>query len=146
MDSILSKFSLEGKTILLAEDNLLNMEIACEILTMNGLEVLQAWNGQEAVERFAASAPYEIDAVLMDMQMPQMDGCEAARTIRALARPDAATVPIIAVTANAFAEDIAATTAAGMNAHISKPIDFRVLCATLERLLHETPPQEMKNG
>ena len=140
------EFSLEGKTILLAEDNMLNMEIACEILTMNGLEVLQAWNGQEAVERFAASAPYEIDAVLMDMQMPQMDGCEAARTIRALARPDAATVPIIAVTANAFAEDIAATTAAGMNAHISKPIDFRALCATLERLLHETPPQDMKNG
>lgn len=128
-------FSLTGKKILLAEDNGLNMEIASEILTMNGLEVVQAWNGREAAERFAASVPYEIDAVLMDMQMPQMDGCEAARTIRAMERPDARTVPIIAVTANAFAEDIAATTAAGMNAHISKPIDFRTLCATLEALL-----------
>ena len=127
-------FTLEGKKILLAEDNMLNMEIAAEILTMNGLEVVQAWNGLEAVERFQASAPYEIDAILMDMQMPQMDGCEAARTIRALARPDAAAVPIIAVTANAFAEDIAATTAAGMNAHISKPIDFSALCATLQKL------------
>lgn len=130
-------FSLAGKKILLAEDNMLNMEIASEILTMNGLEVIQAWNGQEAVERFAASAPYEIDAILMDMQMPQMDGCEAARTIRAMERPDAGTVPIIAVTANAFAEDIAATTAAGMNAHISKPIDFRVLCTTLEKLMRQ---------
>lgn len=128
-------FSLAGRKILLAEDNLLNMEIANEILTMNGLEVLQAWNGQEAVELFQNAAPYEIDAILMDMQMPQMDGCEAARTIRAMERPDARTVPIIAVTANAFAEDIAATTAAGMNAHISKPIDFRALCATLEKLL-----------
>ena len=69
------------------------------------------------------------------MQMPQLAGCGAARAIRALGRPDAGTVPIIAVTANAFAEDIAATTAAGMNAHISKPIDFRALCATLEKFM-----------
>ena len=78
------------------------------------------------------SAPFTFDAVLLDMQMPQMDGCEAARRIRALPRPDAREVPIIAVTANAFAEDIAATAAAGMNAHISKPIDFNGLCKTLE--------------
>lgn len=77
--------------------------------------------------------------------MPQMDGCEAARTIRALDRPDAATVPIIAVTANAFAEDIAATTAAGMDAHISKPIDFKALCSTLENLLR-TPRAPGKDG
>ena len=127
--------SLEGKHILLAEDNAVNMEIATEILTMNGLKVTQAWDGQEAVERFTASLPYTFDAILMDMQMPKLDGCSAARQIRELTRPDAATVPIIAVTANAFAEDIAATTAAGMDAHISKPIDFDVLCCTLGRLI-----------
>ena len=138
-------FSLEGKRILLAEDNMLNMEIATEVLTMHSLEVRQAWNGREAVEAFQASEPFEIDAILMDMQMPQMDGCEAARTIRALDRPDAATVPIIAVTANAFAEDIAATTAAGMDAHISKPIDFKALCSTLENLLR-TPRAPGKDG
>lgn len=128
---------LKGKKILLAEDNMVNMEIASEILSMNGIEVVQAWNGAEAVELFKASKAFAFDAVLMDMQMPQMDGCEAARHIRALSRPDAQTIPIIAVTANAFAEDIAATTAAGMDAHISKPIDFRVLCQTLEELMNQ---------
>ena len=87
------------------------------------------------MERFRESAPFAFDAVLMDMQMPEMDGCEAARRIRALPRPDGKTVPIIAVTANAFAEDIAATTAAGLNAHISKPIDFALLCRTLAELM-----------
>ena len=130
-----STFSLEGRHILLAEDNLVNMEIATEILSMNGVEVTQAWNGREAVDAFEASQPFTFDAVLMDMQMPQMDGCEAARHIRALYRPDAKKIPILAVTANAFAEDVAATGAAGMDAHISKPIDFRILCATLERLI-----------
>lgn len=127
-------FSLNGKCILLAEDNMVNMEIATEILSMNGLEIIQAWNGKEALDKFRDSHPFQIDAVLMDMQMPQMDGCEAARQIRSLSRPDAKTVPIIAVTANAFAEDIAATTAAGMDAHVSKPIDFQILCKTLEEL------------
>ncbi len=130
-------FSLKGRKILLAEDNLINMEIATEILTMNGIEIVQAWNGQEALSQFKASKPFEFDAILMDMQMPQMDGCEAAKNIRSLPRPDARTIPIIAVTANAFAEDIAATTAAGMNAHISKPIDFNILCQTLEKLLEQ---------
>ena len=129
------QFSLKGKKILLAEDNMVNMEIATEILSMNGLEIIQAWNGLEALEKFKASKPFEIDAILMDMQMPQMDGCESARSIRALPRPDAKQVPILAVTANAFAEDITATTAAGMNAHISKPIDFNILCQTLEKLI-----------
>ena len=128
-------FSLDGKKVLLAEDNMVNMEIATEILSMNGVEIIQAWNGQEALSLFKQSKPFEFDAILMDMQMPQMDGCEAARNIRALSRPDARSVPIIAVTANAFAEDIAATTAAGMNAHVSKPIDFNILCQTLEKLL-----------
>ena len=128
-------FSLEGRKILLAEDNMINMEIATEILSMNGVEIVQAWNGQEALSQFKASKPFEFDAILMDMQMPQMDGCTAAKNIRSLSRPDARTIPIIAVTANAFAEDIAATTAAGMNAHVSKPIDFNILCQTLEKLL-----------
>ena len=128
-------FSLEGRRILLAEDNEVNMEITTELLCMNGLEVTQAWNGAEAVERFRESQPFAFDAILMDMQMPVMDGCEAARRIRALHRPDAREVPIVAVTANAFAEDIAATTAAGMNAHVSKPIDFAHLVKVLRDLI-----------
>lgn len=127
--------SLEGRKVLLAEDNPINMEIAVELLNLQGVQVTQAWNGREALDQFASSAPETFDLILMDMQMPEMDGCEAAEHIRRLPRPDAKTVPIIAVTANAFAEDIAATTQAGMDAHISKPIDFRILCQTMERVL-----------
>ena len=123
--------SLEGLAVLLAEDNEINMEIADEMLTSQGAHVTRAWNGEEAVERFREAPPFTFDAVLLDMQMPVMDGCEAARQIRALQRPDAGTVPIIAVTANAFAEDVAATTEAGMNAHIAKPIEL----AALQRVL-----------
>lgn len=126
--------ALEGKHILLAEDNVVNMELATEVLSMNGVRVTQAWNGHEAVELFQASEPFTFDAVLMDMQMPELDGCGAARRIRSLSRPDAKRVPVIAVTANAFAEDTAATAAAGMDAHISKPIDFGLLCRTVIRL------------
>ncbi|HIQ83106.1 MAG TPA: response regulator [Candidatus Pullichristensenella stercorigallinarum] len=128
-------FSLEGRRILLAEDNEVNMEITTEILDMNGVRVTQAWNGEEALARFQESEPFAFDAILMDMQMPVMDGCEAARRIRALRRPDARAVPIIAVTANAFAEDVAATTAAGMDAHVSKPIDFAHLVKVLRALV-----------
>ncbi len=124
---------LRGMRILLVEDNEVNMELATEMLSMNGMEVSQAWNGIEAVEQFAASEPFFFHAVLMDMQMPQMDGCEAARHIRAMDRPDAKSVPIIAVTANAFAEDIVSTTAAGMDMHVSKPIDFRYLFKILSK-------------
>lgn len=133
---------LQGRKILLAEDNEINMEITTELLTMYGAKVLQAWNGQEAVDLFSQEEPFSIDAVLMDMQMPVMDGCQAARTIRGLDRMDAEIVPIIAVTANAFAEDVAATTAAGMNAHVSKPIDFRVFCQILKRLTEEFDAEE----
>ena len=125
---------LKGKKILLAEDNEINMEIACELLSMYGAEIVKAWNGREAVDAFHDSEENEFYAILMDMQMPEMDGCEAARLIRKMRRNDAKSVPIIAVTANAFAEDLAATSAAGMNAHVSKPIDFKVLCRTLREL------------
>lgn len=125
---------LTGYRILLAEDNALNREIATEMLTMNGAEVIPAENGQEAVVLFQQAAPFSIHAILMDMQMPVMDGCAAAEAIRALDKPDAASVPIIAVTANAFAEDIDRTTKAGMNGHIAKPIDFALLTQTLHRL------------
>ncbi len=131
------EIDLNGFTVLVAEDNEINMEIAVEILKERGVEVIQAWDGAEAVEEFEKSEPGAIDAILMDMQMPVMDGCEAARTIRALKRPDAQTVPIIAVSANAFAEDVAMTAEAGMNAHISKPIDFDVLYGTLNKLIKE---------
>ena len=126
---------LDGARVILAEDNQINMEIATELLSGAGVVVEQAWNGQEAVDAFVASEPGSVDAILLDMRMPVMDGCDAARAIRALPRLDAATVPIVAVTANAFAEDIAATTAAGMDAHVSKPIDFAALCRTLAALI-----------
>ncbi len=131
-----TSFSLNGKKILLAEDNILNMEVASEILKMNGIEVTEVWNGEEALETFKKSEPFYFDAILMDMQMPKMDGCEATRRIRKLNRPDALMIPIIAVTANAFSEDIIATSAAGMNTHISKPIDMNLLCQTLEKHLN----------
>lgn len=126
---------LAGRRALVAEDNDVNMEIATEILEMHDMKVTQAWNGREAVDCFRQSPEGYFDVILMDMQMPEMDGCEAATTIRAMNRADARTIPILAVTANAFAEDIAATTKAGMNAHISKPIDFSVLYQTLAELL-----------
>ena len=129
-----SAFDLRGKKLLIAEDNEINMEIATEILSMHDVQVVQAWDGQQAVERFSASQLHEFDAILMDMQMPNMNGCQAAQAIRMLDREDATTIPIIAVTANAFPEDIAKTQAAGMNAHIVKPIDFSVLCQLLQSL------------
>ena len=134
-------FSLEGLRLLLAEDNEINMDITAELLSAQGAEVTRAWNGAQAVERFREAAPFSFDAVLMDMQMPEMDGCEAARAIRALDRPDAGTVPIIAVTANVFAEDVSATAAAGMNGHISKPIDLAALRETLEKLCPTAGPR-----
>ncbi len=126
---------LEGRRILLAEDNFLNMEIATELLQMRGAKVTPAENGRIAVEKFQAAEPYFFDAILMDMQMPEMDGCEAARAIRVLDRTDAQCVPIIALTANAFAEDINRTAQAGMNAHLAKPINIEQLCGTLIKLM-----------
>lgn len=118
---------LQGKKVLLAEVNELNREIATEILQMHDLEVICAENGKEALDIFQSSSPYSFDLILMDMQMPIMDGCEASEKIRSLDRDDARSIPIIAVTANAFSEDVARVLRSGMNAHIAKPIDFNVL-------------------
>lgn len=126
---------LKGKRVLVAEDNPLNMEIVKELLAMEEVETAAAENGREAVETFAESEDFFFDAILMDMQMPEMDGCEAAEKIRGLERADAKVVPIIALTANAFPEDIARTAAAGMNAHLSKPIDPDLLYSTLQQTI-----------
>ena len=128
---------LAGRNILLAEDNLLNMEIATELLKMRGAEVTPAADGRKALEIFQRSPVGFFDAILMDMQMPEMDGCESTRAIRALDRPDAQATPIIALTANAFAEDITRTMLAGMDAHLAKPINIEQLCGTLTKLMSE---------
>lgn len=128
-------FTLADKVILLAEDNEINMEIAKETLSMLGAEVIEAWNGQEAVDAYVHNEG-RIDVILMDMQMPKMDGCTATKYIRNLDSRDAKTIPIIAVTANVFAEDIAKTKEAGMNGHIAKPIDFIELTKIIQNCLH----------
>ena len=130
-------FDWTGRNILVAEDNELNLEIITEILRLMGARVLPAANGAEVVRIFRAAPTDSIDVILMDMQMPEVDGCEAASAIRRLERPDAGDVPIIAVTANAFAEDIDRTTKAGMNDHVSKPIDSAILRQTMEKLITE---------
>ena len=116
--------SIRGMRVLLVEDNDLNREIAQSMLEDEGVQVTEAVNGQEAVDKFAASKPGTYEAILMDVMMPVLDGLQATKAIRALERPDAKTVAIIAMTANAFAEDKAKAIAAGMNEHLGKPIDF----------------------
>ena len=119
--------------VLLVEDNDLNMEIAEFMLQDLGAEVKKAWNGQEAVDRFKNSEPGEYDVILMDIMMPVLNGLDAARKIRRLDREDAETIPIIAMSANAFSEDIASSLEAGMNAHISKPINTEKLIKMLNQ-------------
>ena len=114
-----------GKTILVVEDNELNLEIAAELMSMTGAAVETATNGREAVDAFASSDPHHFDLVLMDVQMPVMDGYEATKAIRAMERSDAKSVPIFAMTANAFAEDVRESLACGMDTHISKPLDIQ---------------------
>ena len=118
---------LNGLRFLAAEDNEINAEILTEILSLEGAYCEIAENGQIAVERFSQAAEGEFDAILMDVQMPVMNGYEATRAIRALPRRDAAEIPIIAMTANAFAEDEKEALSAGMNVHLSKPIDVELL-------------------
>ncbi len=119
--------SLQGLRLLAAEDNEINAEILLDLLELDGAACQVAENGQLVLEAFERSEPGQYDAILMDVQMPVMNGYEATRAIRALARPDAQTIPIIAMTANAFAEDEKAALEAGMNAHVPKPIDVAQL-------------------
>ena len=125
------------KRLLLVEDNLVNMEIANMILTQLGFTVEAAENGQIAVDLVAASKPGYYDLILMDIQMPVMDGYTATRTIRSLENPELARIPIVAMTANAFVEDVQAAKDAGMQAHIAKPVDIEVLTRTLREILSE---------
>ena len=126
---------LEGRHILLAEDMFINAEIIKEILSMREIEVDHGENGKLTVELFEKSPVGYYDAVLMDIRMPVMDGLQATEAIRALNRPDAKTVPIIAITANAFDEDVQRSLQAGMNAHLSKPVDPEKLYQTLEEFV-----------
>ena len=129
--------TLEGLRVLVAEDNDINAEILMELLDMEGVACERAVNGQEAVTMFQNRPAGYYDGVLMDIQMPQMDGYGAARAIRALDRPDAADIPIVAMTVNAFAEDVQKSLEAGMNAHIAKPVDLEILKATLSQLVKQ---------
>lgn len=128
---------LKGRRLLVAEDNELNQEILVTLLGMSEILSECAPNGQEAIQKFAASKSGYYDAILMDVQMPVMNGLEAASKIRTLSHPDARSIPIIATTANAFGDDIAEAMAAGMDAHISKPIDVEQLCKVLAELISD---------
>ena len=129
-----SEKSIKGLHILLAEDNELNMEIAEFMLQNEGADVTKAWNGQEAVELFRKSKPGEFDVILMDIMMPVMNGYEATKLIRSLDREDARMIPIIAMTANAFTEDRLRAKEAGMDEHIPKPVDVKLLLKVIHKL------------
>ena len=134
-DCYVIDYDFKGKRILLVEDNELNREIAEELIGATGASVESAEDGVQAVKKFKESAEGYYDLILMDVQMPHMDGYEATRCIRALGRSDAQKVPIFAMTANAFAEDVQKSREAGMNAHISKPLDIRAVYKQMNRYL-----------
>ena len=133
-DSI-EEISLKGLHFLIAEDQEMNAEVLTDLLEMEDMTSEWARNGQQAVEVFRGSEEGHFDAILMDMRMPVMDGLTATMEIRRLNRPDAVTIPIIALTANAFEEDVKQCLQAGMNAHLSKPVDMELLKETLRRLI-----------
>lgn len=124
-----------GRRVLLVEDNDLNREIAKEILEMAGLLVEEAENGRIGMEMFSASKGGYYDLIFMDIQMPEMNGHDATRKIRGLDREDAKSIPIVAMTANAFVEDIQMSKTAGMNDHLVKPINFDELSRVLKKYL-----------
>ena len=127
--------TLSGKTILLAEDLPVNAEIMAMILSMREMKAERAENGRIAVEMFKSHEPGYYSAILMDVRMPEMDGLEATRVIRSMDREDAKSIPIIALTANAFDEDVQNSLQAGLNAHLSKPVEPETVFRTLEELL-----------
>ena len=127
------KLILTGRRILLVEDNEINQEIAREWMTELGAQVETAWNGREAVERFGSSPVGYYDLILMDIQMPVMNGYDAAKAIRASDRRDARSIPVFAMTADAFSEDIALAKAAGMNSHLAKPLDLTVVLREIKK-------------
>ena len=126
--------NVEGMRVLLVEDNEINREIVEFMLKEAGAEVVTAVNGKAAVDAFAASEPETIDCILMDLMMPVMSGYEASRVIRGMERADAQSIPIIALSANAFEEDVALAKDAGMNEHLAKPVDIRKMLRTIKRL------------
>ncbi|MBO4295362.1 MAG: response regulator, partial [Desulfovibrio sp.] len=134
-DGIHCDMDFKGMRLLLAEDNAINREIAEMILADAGFELDMAENGQEAVDKVAASRPGRYDAVLMDIQMPVMNGYDATKAIRALADPALASIPVVAMTANAMQEDIERARQCGMDGHIAKPIDIEAMLGTLDRIL-----------
>ena len=131
----LSAADYTGKRILLVEDNELNREIAVEIIGSTGVSIDTAVNGLEAVNIVSRSAEGYYQMILMDIQMPVMDGYESTRRIRTLSRSDVADMPIVAMTANAFSEDVANAVEAGMNYHLAKPIDIATLMMVLDKYL-----------
>ena len=135
--------SIQGLHVLLTEDNELNMEIAEFVLRNEGTVVTKAWNGQEAVDIFRKSSPGECDVILMDIMMPVMNGYEAAKMIRSLDREDAKVIPIIAMTANAFIEDRMRAKEAGMDEHIAKPVDRKLLVKVINELVKHNQREKL---
>ena len=135
--------SIQGLHVLLTEDNELNMEIAEFVLQNEGAVVTKAWNGQKAVDIFRKSRPGEFDVILMDIMMPVMNGYEAAKMIRSLDREDAKVIPIIAMTANAFTEDKMRAKEAGMDEHIAKPVDGKLLVKVINELVKHNQREKL---
>jgi CheY-like chemotaxis protein len=129
--------ALQGRCLLLAEDIDMNAEIMMDILEMEGIAAERAENGRVALEMFEKSEAGRYSAILMDIRMPEMDGLEATRLIRAMDREDAKDIPVIALTANAFDEDVQRSMQAGMNAHLSKPVEPDALFDTLAKLIRD---------
>lgn len=134
--------NMQGLRVLIAEDNAMNMEIAVGILEKFGMKLTLAENGEMVVEKFVNSQPGDFQLILMDVQMPVMSGYEATRAIRQSNHPDAAAIPIIAMTANAFNEDVSEALAAGMNDHIAKPVEYKKLFAAINRLVKNNSAEE----